>query len=280
MKHLDNLEAVMNRIKQADLHTILFPHELTEWLNLTEEEKNRRLERICTLPLCWEDFTVCYYLYYRLKWLDALKHRIPEKNAIVLEVGSGSSMNIPHALTMHNATSKYITVNMNKKLTEDFIQNAAGLPITIDIIADNALNIQNHLAPNSVDAIVFEHSANDIIQAILGEKHGIDTTNGDWFEDLPEMIKIICAEYENGTLKQAAKDDFLALLKSCLAVLKPGGHLIMSHYMFQYDLDLGYNPELWENILPTIRPWLKELEGGSEVPAKTFDPQWWLFYQK
>ena len=280
MKHLDNFNAVMNRIKGIDMSTILFPHELKEWLEMPDAEKSRRLKRICTVPLSGEDFTVCYALYYRLKWMDALNTRIPDKNAVVLEVGSGSSMNIPHALTMHDKDSKYITVNMNKKLTLGFKQSAMGLPITIDIIEDDARNICNHLAPNSVDAIVFEHSANDIIQAILVEKRGIDTTNSDWFEVLPKMIKIICSEYVNQTLEQAVKEDFLEILKNCLVVLKPGGHLIFSHYMFQYDLDLGYDPELWQNILPTVRPWLKELEVGQEVPAETFDPQWWLFYRK
>jgi hypothetical protein len=43
---------------------------------------------------------------------------------------------------------------------------------------------------------------------------------------------------------------------------------------------LGYNPELWENMLPVIRPWFAELSGGREVFFNGFDPQWWLFYQK
>jgi len=50
--------------------------------------------------------------------------------------------------------------------------------------------------------------------------------------------------------------------------------------MFQYDLDLGYNLELWQDILPVIRPWLKELPIGSEVNIDTFDTQWWLFLKK
>lgn len=279
MKHLDNLEAVMGRI-QYDLPKILFPHELKEWLSLTDEEKASRMKRLCTVPLNWEDFTVAYSVYFRCKWLDAFKLRIPEKGAVVLEVGSGSSMNIPFALTMHDTGSKYITANMNKKLTEGFKQNAAGLPITIDIIEDNALNIGNYLAPNSVDAIVFEHSVNDVIQAFLCESRGIDTTHCDWMEALPEMIKIISTEYVNHRLEGAVKDEFLMLIQSCMAVLKPGGHLIMSHYMFQCDLDLGYNENLWENMLPTIRPWLKELEMGKEVSAEGFDPQWWIFYKK
>jgi len=154
------------------------------------------------------------------------------------------------------------------------------LPIAIDIIEDDACNIKQYLSPDSVDAIVFEHSVNDVMQALLCERNGIDTTNSDWFEILPNMIQIINAEYANGTLEHSVKASFLSLLENCLSVLKPGGCLIMAHYMFQYDLDLGYDPALWQNILPVVRPWLSDLPVGKEVTVEQFDPQWWLFYQK
>jgi len=280
MKHLDVFETVQKRIEQTELKAVLLANELSEWNNMTDEAKTRRIRRLCTLPLCDEDFTVVYSLYFRLKWLDAFKGRIPQDGSVVLEVGSGSSVNIPNALSIFDPSSTYITANMNKKLTEGLRQNTASLPIAIDIIEDDANHILNHLAADSVDIIVFEHSVNDILQAILCESRGIDTTHSDWFEILPEMIQIIGAEYVGQTLEQSAKRAFLSLLENCLSVLKPNGYLVMSHYMFQYDLDLGYNPELWQNILPVIRPWLKELTVGEEVFADTFDPQWWLFYQK
>ncbi|MCL2426706.1 MAG: hypothetical protein FWD05_10270, partial [Oscillospiraceae bacterium] len=217
---------------------------------------------------------------FRLKWLDAFKTCIPQNDATVLEVGSGSSVNIPNALTIFDKSATYITANMNKILTAEFRQNTASLPIGIKVIEDDANNILKHLASNSLDAVVFEHSVNDVIQAILCENKGIDTTNSDWFAILPEMIQIINAEYINQTLEQSVKNTFLSLLENCLSVLKPGGYIIMSHYMFQYDLDLGYDPVLWENILPVVRPWLSSLSTGKEVAVKPFAPQWWLFYQK
>jgi SAM-dependent methyltransferase len=280
MKKLDDFDSVKRRIDQTDLSTLLFPHELNEWVNTEEREKNLRLQRICDSPLCDEDFTVVYSLYMRMKWVDALKNCISKKRAVILEVGSGSSANIPNAVSVYDSTSKYITVNMNKRLTEGLKRNTAALPIAIEVIEDDANNIQNHLPINSIDTIVFEHSVNDILQAILCERNGIDTVHNDWFSILPHMTKIISEEYVNQTLEQSVKPAFLSMLENCLAVLKPGGHLIMSHYMFQYDLDLGYNPELWENMLPIIRPWLKLLSIGNEVFIDTFNKQWWLFYQK
>jgi hypothetical protein len=280
MKHLDNFENVKKHIKHTDLSTVLFSYELNEWLNLTDEAKDQKIKRICSLPLCDEDFSVAYTLYFRLKWLSALSACVHKENPTVLEIGSGSSVNIPNALTVLDKASMYVTANMNKKLTEGLRRNTASLPIEINVIEDDAINIKNHLEDNSVDAIVFEHSVNDILQAILCENKGIDTINNDWFDILPEMIKIINTEYINQTLERKVKSIFLSLINNCLSVLKPDGFIIMSHYMFQYDLDLGYNPELHENILPVIRPWLKELSAGNEIVMDTFDPQWWLFYKK
>ena len=169
---------------------------------------------------------------------------------------------------------------MNKELTEGLRRKTAHLPIAIEVIEDDANNILNHLPSGSIDAIVFEHSINDILQAFIGEANGMDTTNGDWFALLPEMIRLTGEAYVCGTLANQVKAPFLSLVQNCLAAVKPGGYLVMSHYMFQYDLDLGYNPELWQEILPVVRPWLAELPGGTEVAAAGFDPQWWLFFQK
>ncbi|MDR2569155.1 MAG: hypothetical protein LBD23_02505 [Oscillospiraceae bacterium] len=284
MRYLDTYDNVSGMFEQADIDKVLFPYELKEWTALSNKIKTQKIRRLCSVPLCNEDFTVVYSLYMRLKWIAAFKACINTdaagRGAVVLEVGSGSSVNIPNALTVFDSSYKYITANMNKKLTEGLRKNTASLPIKIEIIEDDANNIKKYLSPGSVDAIVFEHSVNDILQAILCERNGIDTTNSDWFEILPEMIKLISDKYVEQKLEMYVKNIFLSLLKNCISVLKPGGHLIMSHYMYQYDLDLGYNQELWENIIPLVRPWLNELQSGCEVFIDSFDPQWWSFYQK
>lgn len=280
MKQLDNFENIKKRIKLTNLNSILFPYELNEWFELTKEMRDKKLQRICSLPLCDEDFTVVYILYFRLKWLDVLKACTPNKGVTVLEVGSGSSTNIPNTMTVYDVNSKYITANMNKKLTEQLKINISKLPIKFHIIEDDADNIKNHLDLNSVDMVVFEHSVNDVLQAILCEQNGIDTTNNDWFKILPKMIELINKEYVEQALEDKLKHSFLSLVNNCLSVLKPNGCIVMSHYMFQYDLNLGYNSELWQNMLPVIRPWFNELSNGKEVFIDGFDPQWWLFYQK
>jgi len=280
MKYLDDFTSLRQRIDTGNIKSILFPEEWKEWTQLSKETIDQRLKRICSMPLDGEDFTVVYSLYSRLKWIDVLKACAPSKGAVVLEVGSGSSTIIPNAMTVYDPGSKYITANMNKILTEELKKNISKLPIQFEIIEDDANYINNYLSTSSIDLIVFEHSANDVLQAILCGKKGIDTIQNDWFELLPRMIELINREYLEHTLEINLKTEFVQLISNCLAVLKPGGYLTISHYMFQYDLNLGYDSELWQDIVPVIRPWFKELSQGEEVLIEGFDPQWWLFYQK
>ena len=280
MMHLDDFAKAKMRINQANVSSVLFPNEQEQWRQLSEDELDHRLKRLCTMPLCNEDFTVVYSLYMRLKWLDVLNNVAPKNGASILEVGSGSSTNIPYAMTVYDTNSRYITANMNKDLTAGLRHGTSSLPISIEIIEDDANNIKNYIEPDKLDAVVFEHSVNDVLQAILGEHNGIDTTNNDWFAVLPDMIKMISDAYVNGTLADKVKEPFLSLISNCLSVIQPGGYMAMSHYMFQYDLDLGYNADLWQNMLQVIRPWMKELSIGREVYFEGFDSQWWLFYQK
>jgi len=281
VKPLDCYEIMQKRMTQtSEVQSILFEQELIGWHSLSEEVRNDNLRRICTQPLTDKEFTEVYLWFRRIKWVDVLKACELPKGAVILEVASGSSTNIPEAMTVYDSTSKYVTANMNKRLTNELKKDTSFLPINIEIIEDDANNIGNHFDDGTFDAIFFEHSVNDVLQAIIAENTGIDTTNGDWFEQLPEMIRLISDSYTNDTLENKVKEAFLSLVTNCMSVLKPGGYMVMSHYMFQYDLDLGYNLTLWENILNVVRPWLTKLTQAKEVVTNGFDPQWWVFLRK
>ncbi|MBE0699421.1 MAG: hypothetical protein IH586_21065, partial [Anaerolineaceae bacterium] len=124
------------------------------------------------------------------------------------------------------------------------------------------------------------HAVNDVIQAILCAQQGVDTINADWMQALPTMIRILQQEITQDTLEQHAKPGFISLLEALLGVLKKDGRVVMNHYMFQLDLDWGFPPGLWENIIPITHEWVKALPGCREVFFAGFGPQWWMFLQK
>jgi len=221
-----------------------------------------------------------HYRYVSRSWRRLLDLRGAGGPVTMLEIGAGSSVILPKTLAAYNQNSRYITVNENQALTRAFRQKTRRLPIVIDIIEGDAVHAETRLPPESVDILAFEHSMNDILQAILMARDGVDTAQASWFRLLPDMITRMNAAYRGGEFEAALKAPFMALLQSCTAALKPGGLLALSHYMFQYDLNLGYDPWLWENMLPLVRPWLGELPGGREITLEGYDAQWWFFWEK
>lgn len=276
---LDNYKNIRHWLETENGATILWPAEKIEWENLLPEDRLKKLWDLCENPI--HDFSVVYRWYFRLKWINIFSHFRSDNNSPnVVEIGSGESDIIPLALAKVTINAKYTSVNMNDILSDNLLKKLDGLPLQVEIVRDNAVNVHKHLPVLTTDIIVFEHSVNDILQAMLAEANGYDTVNLDWFELLPNMIKLINEVYLDERLADSLKEPFMALMQNCFLLLRPGGILVISHYMFQYDLDLGYHPYLWENMLNIIRPWLNELRDGTEITLEGFNSKWWCFYQK
>lgn len=277
MHHLDEHALVEPCMDGA--HKILTEAEIAEWETHSHAERRDKLKDLCENPL--HDFSIVYRWYFRLKWTELMRQIMKGEGAKrVVEIGSGESDIIPSALAQVSEGSTYISVNMNDALSDNLLAKTQGLPLRIELIRDDAVRIREHIPSESADMVVFEHSANDILQAILAERHGVDTITADWFAVLPDMIRWMGEAYEAGVLADSLRAPFMALMASCFSVVKPGGCLVVCHYMFQYDLDLGYNPSLWENMLGEIRPWMDALPDGEEVTLPGFDPQWWYILRK
>ena len=148
------------------------------------------------------------------------------------------------------------------------------------VIEEDAAAIDRYLSAESVDLIAFQHAVNDVLQAILCDQEGVDTIDAGWMKALPKMIHIMQREFSQNTLEQHVRPAFLSLLEKLLKVLKKDGFIVMNHYMFQLDLDWGYPPVLWEDLIPIIRGWIKTLPGCKEAFFDGFEPHWWLFLQK
>ena len=270
MKPLDNHETWAKRLGVEN------PSEI----GFDIEESKAFLKQIFEAPI--NIFPPVLSWYIRSKWLDVFKNIKPNAPIEVLELASGASVYVPNVIAKYynNPQSKYITFNLNKKLTAQFKASTKDLPLAIDIVEDAAQNIEEYIGENKMDAVVFEHAINDILQGMFAARHGMDTIDTDWFEILPKMVEIMCAEYRNGTLDAAVKDEFVALLKSCLHVLKPGGVMVFFHHMYQFDLEQGYDFALYENLVPIARKWVQDAGIGKEVFFDGFEPNWWMFIQK
>ena len=258
--------------------SILSPDDYRAFLTMQPSEREARLHELLTAPIAV--FTPINELYFRSKWASLIGHFHGNSPLTLLEVASGDADMIPQTLSRTNPTSRYLTANMNVKLNESLLRKTADLNIDLRLIDDDAANIKQYVREGAVDMVAFQHGANDVIQAILCSKQGIDTTYSDWMATLPKMIEFLQHETKAGTLEDNVKLPFLALLTSLLDLLKPCGIIAIHHYMFQLDLDWGYPPALFENITPMVRDWAKELSGCSEITIEGFDPQWWLLLQK
>jgi hypothetical protein len=252
--------------------------EYQEYQSIPGPEKLSQLKAILEKPIA--RFTSVNEVYFRTKWAQVLNAAHPGKELILLEVASGDADMIPQMMARTRPHSRYITANMNRILTDRLREKTRDLSVEIVVIEEDAAMIDDYLPSECIDIIAFQHAVNDVIQAILCDQEGVDTVNTDWMDTLPKMINILKKETAQNTLEQHAKPAFLSLLERLFKVLKTDGVMVMSHYMFQLDLDWGYPPGLWDNLIPITREWIKELPGCKEVFFKGFDPHWWIFYQK
>ncbi len=98
----------------------------------------------------------------------------------------------------------------------------AGLPVDIRIFEGDAADLFGFIEEGTVDIIAFQHAVNDVLQAILCDREGIDTTHADW----------------------------------------------------------GYPPDLFLNMIPMVRDWIRDIPDAHEVRSHDFSPQWWLMLER
>ncbi|WP_072985273.1 hypothetical protein [Clostridium cavendishii] len=276
MKPLDNFNEIV--ISEENAKKYLNDIEFKEFKLMSNEEKNQKLRNLLEKPIF--EFTVINELYFRSKWAECVNILMGDNRLNLLEIASGDADMIPQMMARNNINSHYITANMNKELNSSLTNKTKDLPIRITLIDDDAANIKKYLGEEQVDIIAFQHSVNDIVQAILCEDEGIDTVYSNWIEILPKMIEIMKREDKNNSLEESVKLPFLNLIKSLLGVLKKDGFIIINHYMFQFDLELGYPEDIWENFVLITRKWLSELEECEEFAIDGFNEQWWIFLKK
>ena len=257
---------------------VLSEVELGQLTSMEEKEKRALLEEPLTKPI--RRFTIINEVYFRSKWAELLTARYQASPITVLEAASGDADMIPQTLSRSNPGSQYITANMNQSLNQSMRNKTKGLSVEFRLIDDDASQILRYVKPDSVDVAAFQHGVNDVLQAILCGKYGIDTVHANWMDCLPKMIELLNKELAEGTFEDSVKDPFLNLVKNLLQTLRDGGIVAIHHYMFQLDLDWGYPPELFHNLIPMVRGWCTGLEQCREIRLEGFSDHWWLFLEK
>jgi hypothetical protein len=252
--------------------------EYQEYLAVPGSERLRQVKAILEKPIA--HFSVVNEVFFRARWAEVLKAANIHNNLTLLEIASGDTDVIPQMMARSYPNSRYITANMNRILTERLRAKTRDIAVEVVVIEEDAAAIDRHLPPESVDLIAFQHAVNDVLQAILCDQEGVDTIDADWMETLPKMIQIMQRETSQNTLEEHVKQPFLSLLEKLLQVLKKDGLIVMNHYMFQLDLDWDYPPDLWEDLIPIVREWVKDLPGCEEVFFDGFERHWWVFLEK
>lgn len=277
MKTLDSYEKWSPRLGDC-ARRYLSTEELEQFDRMPAEYRQARLKDLLGSPIA--SFTPVNEAYFRARWAETLAMLHPQSDLSLLEVATGDADMIPQAMSRSHPGSRYVTANMNKALNESLLARTQGLDIRLELIEGDAANIESHLGRECFDVVAFQHGVNDVAQAILCGREGVDTVFADWMETLPLMIRMLQREVGEGTLEEHVKGPFLTLMRTLLAVLKKGGWVAINHYMFQLDLDWGYPPELFSGWMPLVRGWFKELEGVEEVYFEGYEPNWWIFLRK
>ncbi|MGL5616502.1 MAG: hypothetical protein ACRDD2_09805 [Sarcina sp.] len=226
------------------------------------------------------DWTLITETYFRWKWSTLFNKLYANKKINLLEIASGDADIIPQTLSVTNSDSYYITANMNKSLNNSLLEKTKGLNINLKLIDDDASKIRFYLEDNSIDIIAFQHGVNDVLQAMLCSKENIDTVNVEWMDCLPKMIELVQKEVANNSFEKNLKEPFINFINELSYTLKENGIIAINHYMFQLDLDLGYPKEIFEDLIPIVRNWLKFNDSVEEIFFEDFNSQWWLFLKK
>lgn len=252
--------------------------EFAQYESMPAPFRQECLRNLLESPI--SSFTPVNEAYFRARWAETLAMLHPQNDLTLLEVATGDADMIPQALSRSHPGSLYVTANMNRALNESLLKKTKELSVRLELVEDDAAGIGKHCGRERFDVIAFQHGVNDVAQAILCGREGVDTVFSDWMETLPAMIRMLQREVRDDTLEEHVKGPFLALMRSLLEVLRKGGHVAINHYMFQLDLDWGYPPELFAGWMPIVRQWFKELEGVEEVFFEGYEPNWWIFLRK
>jgi len=221
-------------------------------------------------------------VYHILSWEKAFKSLSIGKDSTLVEIAPGAGTHIANAFdVVTGGKGKYVTFNLNKKLTSDFKNQTKELNLNTHIIEDNARNLPKYIEKETVDMVTGNHAINDILETIIAHNKGIDTIENDYFEIAPRLIREYEKVYLNGTLKNLVFEDFIEIIRAIYFVLKSGGCLVLNYYVYPVEIDWGGSLPVRSAFVNLARQWISEADLGLETfSLEGFDPKWWGFFRK
>ena len=224
-----------------------------------------------------------YESYYIFAWYDLFNKLSLPTDMSIYEIATGDIIYVPQALDIYSAKrGKYITLNLNKELSQNFISKTANLDVNIRIIADNGINILNYYNENTFTVVAFQHAINDIIQTIVAEIEGIDTLNNNWWQIEPQMLRAVYTRYKTGKLKDTVYEKFIDIIKMCYQSLEKDGYMIFNNCTFNNDYNEDdYSLDFHSLYINMAREWIAEADLGlDEINIKGYESKWWMILKK
>lgn len=283
-----NLRELAERIASGMLKETLmndFPAEAVARLQeMSADEIERQLEQVIQIPLNLSSPVSyeLYQLFYMVSWQQIFAKLELPAEAKVFEIAAGDTVHVPKALDAYSESATYVTANLNKALTQRFIDKTEGLRIGIQVIEDDGVRILNYVPEGSIDVVAFHHAVNDIVQTIISGIEGIDTVNNDWWTIEPQMLRAVMAYHERGELKAAVHGDFTRMIETCGKLLRPGGYMVFDNCTFEGYEEIGYSTSFHSAYIELTRQWIQEAELGlEEIRLDGYDSaNWWLILRK
>jgi len=201
----------------------------------------------------------------------------------VLELCAGGSDPVVVAVdTLFGNRATYVTVNLNRKLAAELTERAQGLELQIEIIEEDAQNLNAIFPDASVDCVCFHHAVNDILQTAVAGKYGLDTRDIDWWPTERQMIEWMAEEHRKHGLAEVGLPELRAILEAAARVVKPGGALVFDHWTWEYHLALDWFPgDLFNHLIPLAREVALSLDTClEEITPAGLDRQWWMVLRR
>jgi hypothetical protein len=277
-------EELLGIVTEGSLNPWLLPDERDALARYSREELLHGTRQLLTRPMPLGQTEAARAIsgpILAAQWTALFADLDLPREAFVAEVCAGGSPPVLLGLCAHTeGRGRYVGVNLNRRLGAQLQERAAPLPLEATFIEANALNLLDHVAPGSADAVAFHHAVNDILQTAVADVEQVDTLDLEWWGGERSLIEHMRAFDEAGRLEEVGWEALRRIIAAGVAAVRPGGFLPFDHWTFEgYRTEEWFPWQLFTEMIPRTRG-LAAAFPVREVTPACLDPQWWMVWQK